>query len=306
MIFLATADEEGVGAGAAFMLERFPDKLDVEYVLNEGGLGVQDAVKPGQVLFAVAAGEKGFADLRMIARGEPGHASFPDEDAATARPVGALAHVESIEHALVFHEYMEPLFVRLGAHEHGVRGFLMRHPRLMAGSLLSRFAASADTRATVSDTCVVTKIEAGAGNSTIPGHAEAWLDCRLLPGMGPAAWRDRMQTEVASFSVEVEVASGWAGTTSPWDTELARALEKHLPVDIPGSVAVPIMSAAWTDSRFFRARGAVAYGIFPFVVTRDQAAGIHGNDERLDVEELGRGVHRTYRVLIEMAARRGP
>jgi acetylornithine deacetylase/succinyl-diaminopimelate desuccinylase-like protein len=86
---------------------------------------------------------------------------------------------------------------------------------------------------------------------------------------------------------------------------LSRALERHLPDGVETSVVVPIMGLAWTDSRFFREKGAIAYGIFPFALSRDELASIHGHDERLPIDELGAGIRRIYGVLVEVASTGG-
>jgi acetylornithine deacetylase/succinyl-diaminopimelate desuccinylase-like protein len=51
--------------------------------------------------------------------------------------------------------------------------------------------------------------------------------------------------------------------------------------DQPGSRVAAIVGAGTTDSRYFRSRGIVAYGIAPFKVNYYDAGTIHGNDERI-------------------------
>ena len=96
-----------------------------------------------------------------------------------------------------------------------------------------------------------------------------------------------------------------AATTSRWGTELSRALERHLPDGVETSIVAPIMGVGWTDSRFFREQGAIAYGIFPFALSRDELASIHGHDEHLPIAELGAGIRRIYGVLVEVASTGG-
>ena len=58
----------------------------------------------------------------------------------------------------------------------------------------------------------------------------------------------------------------------------------------PGSSLLPDVIVGSTDARFFRQKGAVAYGAGLFVpdLTFAAFAGrFHGNDERVDVESLG-------------------
>jgi acetylornithine deacetylase/succinyl-diaminopimelate desuccinylase-like protein len=283
------------------MLGKYPRELAAEYVLNEGGIGLTGPVVPGQVLFAVSAAEKGTADIHLIARGKPGHGSTPRPDQAPDRLRDALAHLSTMESPLVFHAYAWELFRRVGATQGGLTGWIMRHPSVSSGILLRELRKAPSSRASVSNTINLTMVRAGDKVNVVPGVAEAWLDCRLLPGTTPEAMRDRIARELAAYQVEVRLDAGEPATTSPWTTDLFRALEHHLVDGAPGAVVAPILSPGFTDSKYFRDRGAVAYGIVPFVVSDDEFEGIHGHNERVEVSELGLGVRRIYRTLVEVA-----
>jgi acetylornithine deacetylase/succinyl-diaminopimelate desuccinylase-like protein len=57
----------------------------------------------------------------------------------------------------------------------------------------------------------------------------------------------------------------------------------------PGAQLLPRLLVGFTDSPYFRARGAVAYGfgLCSRALTAETMAGrFHGNDERIDVESL--------------------
>jgi acetylornithine deacetylase/succinyl-diaminopimelate desuccinylase-like protein len=48
--------------------------------------------------------------------------------------------------------------------------------------------------------------------------------------------------------------------------------------------------AGFTDSHFLRDLDITAYGYSPFVIPREDRAGVHGNNERLSLENIRRGV----------------
>jgi acetylornithine deacetylase/succinyl-diaminopimelate desuccinylase-like protein len=66
----------------------------------------------------------------------------------------------------------------------------------------------------------------------------------------------------------------------------------------PGSIVGPIVTAGTTDSRYFRARGIVAYGIAPFKVNYYDADTVHGNDERIRARFFSEGV-RLMRTIVD-------
>src|SRR2546430_11485964 len=58
----------------------------------------------------------------------------------------------------------------------------------------------------------------------------------------------------------------------------------------PGSIAGAVVGAGTSDSRYFRAKGIVAYGIAPFKVNYYDADTVHGNDERIRARFFSEGV----------------
>ena len=54
------------------------------------------------------------------------------------------------------------------------------------------------------------------------------------------------------------------------------------------------MTTGGTDSRFLRVKGVPAYGFVPIILAEPEAAGIHGVDERLSIDNLNRGIRATY------------
>jgi len=62
---------------------------------------------------------------------------------------------------------------------------------------------------------------------------------------------------------------------------------------------VPSLLPGGTDSRFFRAKGAVAYGFEPVVLSPEDLDLIHGHNERISVEQF----HQMIRILYEIVRR---
>ena len=51
-----------------------------------------------------------------------------------------------------------------------------------------------------------------------------------------------------------------------------------------------------TDSRFLRAKGIPAYGFFPCVLSKDDIASIHADNEKISIENLSFGTRMMYHV----------
>ena len=57
----------------------------------------------------------------------------------------------------------------------------------------------------------------------------------------------------------------------------------------------------FTDSLYARQIGVNSYGYAPFMLPQEELETMHGHDERLPTEELGRGVRVLFSVLADLA-----
>ena len=85
---------------------------------------------------------------------------------------------------------------------------------------------------------------------------------------------------------------------SPINTDLFRAIERASREREPAvPVTTPMLTGA-TDRPTYRALGIVTYGFDPFKVeAADAQRGVHGNDERISIENIGFGVRYLYDIL---------
>ena len=67
------------------------------------------------------------------------------------------------------------------------------------------------------------------------------------------------------------------------------------------AVLVPSVSTGFTDSHFFREVDIVSYEFAPFLYLEGEAAGVHGNNERISIENLRRGTKIMTDFLFEFA-----
>jgi carboxypeptidase PM20D1 len=67
---------------------------------------------------------------------------------------------------------------------------------------------------------------------------------------------------------------------------------------VPDVVTAVSLSPGITDARFFRARGATAYGWCPLMLTPDLLATIHGHDERIALDDFEKAMSATTDVVV--------
>jgi acetylornithine deacetylase/succinyl-diaminopimelate desuccinylase-like protein len=298
VILLVTADEEVDNQGVK-QLAGMWDQIGCDHVINEGGLGVADVILDGQTVFPISVAEKGHLWLRMVAHGEPGHGSTPKPDEAPDRLVRALDALEARHAKPQLRPAMVELLHRAGAERGGLVGAVLRSKPLVRALVVPRLMKNPVAKATITDTVHVTGFGGALEPNVIPSEAWATLDCRLLPGSKPEDLLAEITALVDDPQVTFEVLTQAESHESPWDDPLFDALAVHLVDGRDHVVAGPIVSIGSTDSDVLRPLGVIAYGVAPFEIPLEQLAGMHGDDERIAVDQVGVGLRRFFAAIVD-------
>ena len=306
VIFLAEAGEEGTsGVGIDFMVDQHWSKIECEYALNEGGMIYAAAGKVKYV--GVATTEKVPRGFKLVARGTSGHGSIPRPDNAITHLAAAVARVGNWQAPMRLNETTRAFFTRLATISPGDEAFLYTHLEDPANSemIQEKIRAQYGTYNSMLRTSIVpTIIKGGFRSNVIPGDAEATLDVRAVPDEDINALAASLRKLINDPAVEVipPAALGRPATPpSKLETDMFHALEGAQAKLFPGVVTLPMMLTGATDSAQLRAKGVQAYGLGSVGGDRERAS-IHGNDERISIEGLGKFVEFIYWAVIEVAA----
>jgi acetylornithine deacetylase/succinyl-diaminopimelate desuccinylase-like protein len=306
VILLAEAGEEGTTqVGIDFMVSKHWDKIGCEFALNEGGMIYS---RGGRIQYVgIATTEKVSRGMRLIARGTSGHGSMPRPDNPITHLAAAVAKVGNLQMPMRLNETTRTFFDRLAAvstpEEAGLFRALMdpaRSAEAQEKIRLTNVMYNSMLRTSISPTI----IKGGFRSNVIPGEAEATLDIRALPDEDVPALVARIRELIQDPLVEVIPPSQRGRPANPpsgLDTDLFRAMERVQTKMFPQSVTLPLMVTGATDSAQLRARGVQAYGLGG-VVTDDERLRVHGHDERLSIEGMGRFIEFIYRSVQEVAA----
>jgi acetylornithine deacetylase/succinyl-diaminopimelate desuccinylase-like protein len=308
IIFLAVSDEEiGGGVGAGWFVENHRNLVaDAEFLINEGGTIRTDA--SGRIeYYGVGTTEKSPFWLDVIARGTPGHGSRPTPDSPVHRLVRALDRIARYQTPLIVSPVVERYFRDLSTIESDSarRGWLADIRAALRDSAAVRALTSDITyNALLRNTISITGLKGSDKTNVIPPVASAAVDVRLLPGQEPAAFLAELVRVVDDTSVTIAPQGpNWPATESPIDTELFRAIVAAARARDPKALVTTPPLTGFTDSHYFRRVGIVSYGLSPFPLTPVESRGVHGNDERVSLEDLTFGVRFMYDIVSRVAAR---
>jgi len=147
-------------------------------------------------------------------------------------------------------------------------------------------------------------LQAGVKSNVIPPTATAALDVRALPDEDLGKFREMLASVINDPQVKVVAEDTTytmpASPISRLHTELFDALERAQKEVAPEAITLPVMTTGATDSSFLRAKGVQAYGI-AVPKTQEESLSVHGNDERIEIKELGVFVRFLYSAVTAVA-----
>ena len=112
---------------------------------------------------------------------------------------------------------------------------------------------------------------------------------------------EELKAVINDNQITVERLLAFSAATSSSNTELFRALESNIARRHPGALVIPSVATGFTDSHFFRDIGIDSYGFGPFLIPQSDRSGVHGNNERISVENLREGFLMMWDVVREIA-----
>ena len=292
LLVAAVADEETGGyLGARWLCAEHPEKLQPDYVLNEGGGTVFE--HDGSRFYPLCVGEKGVMRFKVRTRGRAGHASVPAlGDNALLKLAPVLSRLQSQPPLEPTPEGVAFLGALDGSDLEGAGSDEL-------GAALDRLRGQSPELATflaepmLRVTMTPTRASASEKANVIPAQAEVLVDCRVPPGLD----EDHVRGQIAELlgdgdlpEHEVEFTERDIGNRSEPEGPLAQAIEGWIESADPGAQVVPIAMPAFSDSNLFRAAfpDATVYGFCPQrgMNLAETSVLVHGADERIKASDV--------------------
>jgi len=290
VLFVFGHDEEAGGSGAraaaALLAERGVKPL---FVLDEGGLGLTADPLNGRPMAMIATAEKGYATLRLTARGLGGHSSAPPDQTAVHALARAVDRIASAPFPKRFDGPGAETVRALSAEAALPQRMVIANDWLFGG-LLTRIVGESPAGAALLHTTIApTMLQGSPKENVLPERATALINYRIHPRDRMAGVMARARRAVGDLPVELAwvegaaEASPVASTSSPaWDVLAALA---RASLDAP---PVPGLLSGATDGRAMNRLTPQVYRFLPIMVTPAELESFHGVNERLSTENLNR------------------
>ncbi len=279
------ADEEAGGKkGAHWMVDNHPGEFEgvTEAISEVGGFSVTVG---DQRIYAIETAQKGIQWLRLVAAGRAGHGSMVNDDNAVTALAEAVARIGRHEWPMRMTPTVQRFLEEIG----DAFGFEVDlndpEPALSKLGTMARIVG-----ATLRNTANPTMLKAGYKHNVVPQTAEAYVDCRFLPG-----YEEEMLAtidELIGPDVRREAVIQDIAYETTFDGDLVDAMVGALLAEDPDARAVPYCLSGGTDQKSFSLLGIRGFGFAPLRLPADLdfSGMFHGVDERVPLESLKFGV----------------
>lgn len=303
--FMSTCCEETTGAGADTISKTLLERgIRFAMVLDEGGMIVEEPICGAKGRYAmIGVGEKGYADLKFIARSNGGHASTPGKNTPLVRLGKFMAAAEK---KCVFKTWMSPTvsatLSSLSKSMSGPLKFILDHPKFFSPLLCKVMPSiSGAAGAMLRTTLAFTMAKGSDGCNVLPQEAYIIGNMRYSHHQGGKGSIDAISALAKKFDIEVEIIhTEFDSPLSDYKSSAFKLVEEAVVASYEGVLTSPYVMNAASDSRFMSRVCDNCLRFAPFSISSKQLASVHGIDEYVDVDTLAPAVD-FYRYVITEA-----
>ena len=304
-VYLASSCTEEIGGDGAPKLAAWLQEHGIHLAMlcDEGG-GIISSPMPGVpgTFAMIGVFEKGYGDVKFIARGHGGHASAPARNTPIPRLAKFITDVETKSPFTArFGPEVSALFARMAPY---ASSFWMRclfSNLWLFGPVLKKLLPdmSPQAAAMLQTTIAFTMQQGSDGYNVLPQEASVCANLRFIPHQSTEESLALLDRLAKAHGLEMEVL--YKGYPSPSvDIEGApfRLVERTIHEVFPGAGVTPYVVTGGTDARFYKDVCDNCIRFSPMVFGPKQTAGMHGIDENIECTSLQGGVD-YYKAIIK-------
>jgi carboxypeptidase PM20D1 len=303
IILVSGHDEEGGGTGAVAAAVEVGKGPKALFTIDEGSAVVMDAPMINAPAILIGVAEKGYGTLKVTANAPGGHSSMPPKEIGTVNLSRAIIAINDKQFPSRFDPPVSGMLGALAQEKGGIARVLAANQWLFGGILRHQFGKSPSGAAMLHTTIAPTMLQGSPKENVLPQSATALINYRIAPWQTSKDVIERAKSAVGKLPVDIswyksprEPSPVSSANSQGW--KLIRAAAE---ADIPGAPVAPYLVVAGTDSRSFAGVSQDVYRFQPLHLAIKETAMIHGTNEHMTIDNLGRMI-RFYARLIATAA----
>lgn len=299
--FAFSGGEEINGIGAVNIVNWFKENgISPALVVDEGGAVVQDifpGVKEPCCLIGIA--EKGMLDLVYTLKSNGGHASAPKPHTPVGELANACCKVENHPFKIHMTLPVKAMFDTLGRHSTFVYRMIFANLWCFGWVLdLICKKNGGEMNALMRTTVAFTQFKGSEASNVIPPEAQMVSNIRLNPEDSVDGAIAYIKGVVGNDAVEYSTITRMEPSPiSRLDCDSWKKVSSAAGDTWKGSLVSPYLMIQCSDSRHYAGISDRVYRFSAMDLTKEERAGIHGNDEHIRLETIHRAVEFYIRLM---------
>ena len=299
--FAFSGGEEVNGKGAVNIVNYFVEHhIQPALMVDEGGAVVEN-VFPGvkAPCGMVGIAEKGMMNVKYTVRSQGGHASAPLPKTPITTLAGAVQKIVKNPFKMHLTKPAAEMFDTLGRHSSFALKIVFANLWLFKPVLnLICKASGGEMNALVRTTTAFTMMEGSAGRNVLPAEASIISNMRLNPADTVESATAYLKKVVADDSVEIEVLESFQPSRisqtncESWDKVACAVADTW-----KGCIVTRYLMVQCSDSRHWGRLSDRVYRFSAMDMTTEERRSIHGNNEKIRLETIGKAVEFYIRLM---------
>lgn len=291
-VYLASSCTEEIGGSGAPKIAAYLKEHGIHLAMlcDEGGGIITDPMPgvPGNFAM-VGVFEKGYGDVRFVARSGGGHASAPPKNSPIPRLAKFVAAVEKKSPFKVeFSPEVRGMFSRLAPYASFPLRYVMGNLWLFEPVLGRVMPAISGQAAAMLQTTIAFTMQKGSdGYNVLPQEASVSANLRFIPHQSTDESLAVLDALAKQYGLEMEVLyKGYPSKSVDIKGRAFRLTEETIAKCFPGVAASPYVVTGGTDARFYGEVCDNCIRFSPVIYGPEQMKGMHGLDENIACDVL--------------------
>ena len=299
--FAYSGGEEVNGKGAPNIVNYFAQQGITPYLVVDEGGAVVEKVFPGvkKPCGMVGIAEKGMINLQYTVHSGGGHASAPPPKTPVTTLAAACRNVVEHPFKMDLNKPAALMFDTLARHSSFVYKLIFANLWCFKPVLnLICKKSGGEMNALVRTTTAFTQMEGSKARNVIPAEAHLVSNMRLSPADSVESAVTYLKKVVNDDQVELTVLECQEPSpVSETDCDSYYKVADAVAETWPGCVVTPYLMVQCSDSRHYRDISNHVYKFSAMDLTAEERKSIHGNNERIRLETIGKAVEFYLRLL---------
>ena len=303
-VYIASScTEEWSGEGAPLTVQYLKEQgVKLAYLMDEGGMIIEEPVGGVKGTYGmVGVLEKGYGDVKFIARGKGGHASAPTKNTPLVRLGKFMTEIEKKSpFTSKFNPTVEEMFSRMAPNMNFGMKIIFANMWLFKGLLKKLLPSiSAAAGAMLHTTLAFTMAKGSDGLNVLPQEAYVTGNMRFIPHQDTEESVALISEVAKKYKIETEVIySDNACPVVDFNSKPFHMIEEVAAEVYPGIGICPYVMTGGTDAKYYRDLSENCLRFAPLYINEQQYASIHGLNENISQGALPMGVD-FYKKMIE-------